>query len=59
MTFHYNQLPDGLFCLLANRIILDTRPLGKTAAELSIRLAEQGVRVSQFGDYKIRMVTHH
>lgn len=42
-----------------NIIIMDTIPIGKTAAEVAARLAEQGIKASQFGEYKIRMVTHH
>ncbi len=42
-----------------NIVVIDTVKIGKTAAELSSRFAEQGIKISQFGDYKIRMVTHH
>lgn len=42
-----------------NIVIVDTLPIGQTAAELSARLAEKGIKVSQFGNYKIRMVTHY
>ncbi|HWR45346.1 low-specificity L-threonine aldolase [Sporomusa sp.] len=42
-----------------NIVVVDTTTIGKTAAELAARLADQGIKISQFGDYKIRMVTHH
>ncbi|MBP2634149.1 MAG: aromatic amino acid beta-eliminating lyase/threonine aldolase [Firmicutes bacterium] len=42
-----------------NIVIIDTLPLGQTAAQLSHKLAEKGIKVSQFGEHKIRMVTHY
>lgn len=42
-----------------NIVVIDTTQTGKTAAEFTARFAEQGIKISQFGDYKIRMVTHH
>ena len=41
-----------------NIVIVNTLPLGLTAAQLSHKLAEKGIKVSQFGTHKIRMVTH-
>lgn len=42
-----------------NIVVADTTSLGVTAAELAERLSKQGVKISQFGEYKIRMVTHY
>ena len=42
-----------------NIVIVDTLPSGQTAAALSGSLAKKGIKVSLFGDYKIRMVTHY
>lgn len=42
-----------------NIVVIDTMQSGKTAAELAARFAEQGIKISQFGNYKIRMVTHY
>jgi threonine aldolase len=42
-----------------NILVIDTTSIGIPAAQITARLAEQGIKISQFGDYKIRMVTHH
>lgn len=42
-----------------NIVMCDTSPLGLTAAEFIKALQSHGVRASEFGKYKVRMVTHH
>lgn len=42
-----------------NIVMFDTTPLDLTAAHFIAYLTEHGVRASEFGKYKVRMVTHH
>ena len=41
-----------------NMVYFDVLKTGSTAAELSNRLLEGGVRISPMGDYKLRAVTY-
>lgn len=42
-----------------NIVIFDVSPLQITASQVVEKLGQDGIRVSQFGEYKVRMVTHH
>jgi threonine aldolase len=42
-----------------NIVIFDVSRTGMKAADLQQRLKQAGVLVSLFGDYRVRMVTHH
>jgi threonine aldolase len=42
-----------------NIVIFDVSPLNRTASQVVEILGYDGIRVSQFGEYKVRMVTHH
>lgn len=53
------RLKIDLNTVQTNIVMCDTSPLGITAAEFVTRLASRGIRASEFGKYKVRMVTHH
>ena len=42
-----------------NIVMLDVSPLNVTAAEFIEKLKAHNIRASEFGKYKVRMVTHH
>lgn len=42
-----------------NIVLFDVRSLGLTAEQVSLKLEASGVKCSQFGEYKIRFVTHY
>ncbi|MPN27650.1 L-allo-threonine aldolase [bioreactor metagenome] len=42
-----------------NIVLFDVQNIGLSAEKFALLLDEQGVKCSQFGDYKIRLVTHH
>lgn len=42
-----------------NIVLFDVKRQRITAKELAARLAAKGIKVSEFGEYKVRMVTHH
>ena len=42
-----------------NIVILDVSHMGIKAADFAAKLKEDGILVSIFGEYRIRMVTHH
>lgn len=42
-----------------NIVIFDVSLMGMKAAELQEQLKQRGILVSLFGDYRVRMVTHH
>lgn len=41
-----------------NIVLFDVASIGMTAEQFAMRLAEYGVKCGEFGDYKIRFVTH-
>ncbi|TCL38847.1 L-threonine aldolase [Anaerospora hongkongensis] len=53
------RLKIDLKTVKTNIVMCDTYPLGLTAAEFVARLVSRGVRASEYGKYKVRMVTHH
>ncbi|MGI6092204.1 MAG: low-specificity L-threonine aldolase [Veillonellaceae bacterium] len=42
-----------------NIVLFDVQSIGMSAEKFAFLLDEQGIKCSQFGDYKIRLVTHH
>lgn len=42
-----------------NIVIFDVLPTGKTATVFGEQLRSAGIKVNEFGEYKIRMVTHY
>lgn len=66
--FHAKMLADEIVDLgisidmetvKTNIVLFDVRNIGMTAEKFAFLLDEQGVKCSQFGDYKIRLVTHY
>lgn len=53
------KLLVDLATVQTNIVMVDVSPLGVTAAQFIEQLREHQIRVSEFGKYKIRMVTHH
>ncbi len=53
------RLKIDLATVQTNIVMMDTTPLGVTAPQFITALSEHGVRASEFGKYKVRMVTHH
>lgn len=53
------RLKIDMSAVQTNIVMCDPTPLGLTAAQFIASLAEQGVRASEFGKYKVRMVTHN
>ena len=42
-----------------NIVIFDVKSIGKTAEQVALLMEDKGVKCSQFGEYRIRLVTHH
>lgn len=42
-----------------NIVIFDTKPFGIKAAAFSEKMSEMGIKGSDFGEYKVRLVTHY
>lgn len=66
--FHANKLGKDIAdmglaidmsTVLTNIILFDVESTGKTADKFALLMEERGVKCSQFGEYKIRLVTHH
>lgn len=53
------RLKIDLSTVQTNIIMMDTASLGVTAAQFISSLSEHCVKASEFGKYKVRMVTHH
>lgn len=58
-TIADTRLKIDMSTVQTNIVMCDTTPLGITAAQFISSLNERGVRASEFGKYKVRMVTHH
>ena len=52
-------LKVDLSTVQTNIVIFDVSPTGKTAKVFADQLRSGGIKVNEFGEYKIRMVTHY
>ena len=52
-------LKIDLSTVQTNIVIFDVSPTGKTAKVFADQLRSGGIKVNEFGEYKIRMVTHY
>jgi threonine aldolase len=53
------RLKIDISTVQTNIVMFDTTPLGIAAAQFISSLATYGIKASEFGKYKVRMVTHH